>query len=74
MNYPASAIEKFEEISYLIKKGDRSKIDDFLQCELKKDYARHCDVRKSATQSHIDKVKSFFEVKQITENEEEEAV
>ena len=29
-NYPKDAIEKFEEVSYLIKHGDKQKLETFL--------------------------------------------
>ena len=29
-NYPRDAIEKFEEVSYLIKQGDKQKLEAFL--------------------------------------------
>jgi len=72
VHYPSQALEKFEEISSLIKLGDKTKILDFLKREEKKDYARHCDARKEVTSEHINRVKSFFESKASTEDEGEE--
>jgi len=40
---PDKAIECFEEVSYLIKSGDKVKLEEFIKINEKKDYAVHCD-------------------------------
>ena len=43
MSCPDKAIEVFEEVSYLIKNGDRLKLEEFIRVNDKRDYSVHCD-------------------------------
>jgi hypothetical protein len=43
MSCPDKAIEVFEEVSYLIKNGDRFKLEEFIKVNDKRDYSVHCD-------------------------------
>ena len=38
---PDQAIERFEEISYLIKNGDEIEISEFVRCKEERKYAQH---------------------------------
>ena len=62
VNYPHDAITKFEEVSYLIKKGDKTKIQQFLKtCESKR-YAAHSDSTHKATQSYLERASTLTSV------------
>jgi hypothetical protein len=49
INYPHDAILKFEEVSYLIKLGDETKLRQFLKTAESKRYAAHSDSTTKAT-------------------------
>ena len=57
---PDKAIECFEEVSYLIKSGDKVKLEEFIKINEKKDYAVHCDQTAAGTKENIEKIKSLF--------------
>ena len=61
-NYPREAIEKFEEVSYLIKNGDKAKLEKFLLTQDCRDYARPCKQTSKHTSKHIEKASKFFPV------------
>lgn len=46
---PEQALERFEEISYLIKNADTVKLEDFVRCSDDREYARHSDVLSENT-------------------------
>lgn len=49
VNYPGDAIKKFEEVSYLIKLGDETKLKLFLKTFESKRYAAFSDSTAKAT-------------------------
>ena len=60
VNYPFEALEKFEEVSYLIKQGSIEKLEKFLCTEDRRNYARHCDAQAKATSKYIERANAFF--------------
>ena len=42
LHYPDKALEKIEEVSYLIKKGDELKLTDYLQTSDMRNYSEVC--------------------------------
>lgn len=61
LHYPQEAIEKVEEVSYLVKKGDLDKLAQFLRTEDSKYYAKPaCEARLKASKEHIARAKSMF--------------
>jgi hypothetical protein len=63
IHYPDEALEKFEEVSYLIKKGDNAKLEQFLCTEDKRNYAQHCSAAATVTAKYITRASAFFSVK-----------
>ena len=63
INYPNEALEKFEEVSYLIKKGSIEKLEEFLCTEDKRTYAQHCPATAGVTAKYIARASAFFQVK-----------
>ena len=61
-NYPRQALERFEEVSYLIKQGDKAKLEKFLQTQDCRDYARPCKQTAKHTKTHIAKASQLFTV------------
>lgn len=51
---PDSAIERFEEISYLIKSSDSLNLEDFVRCSDQRDYSKHCAVTSNGTKDAIE--------------------
>lgn len=51
---PDRAIERFEEISYLIKNSDMVNIEEFVRCSDERDYSRHCGGMAEGTKSGIE--------------------
>lgn len=51
---PDRAIERFEEISYLIKNSDTLKIDDFVRCQENRQYAKYCADMAEGTKEGIE--------------------
>lgn len=61
-NYPREALEKFEEVSYLLKQGDNQKLKQFLLTEDNRKYARHVQSKAKATAKYIEKAQALLEV------------
>jgi len=62
VNYPTDAIKRFEEVSYLIKKGDETKLKQFLKtCESKR-YAAHSDSTAKVTQGYLQRASALTSV------------
>ena len=60
---PQDALNKVEEVSYLIKHKDSIPMDQFLKTSMAKDYAQPSDPRTiETTKPYIDKSKTFFAV------------
>ena len=57
---PDQAIERFEEISYLIKNADSLKLEDFVKCSVLRDYARHNDEGSDSTKEALDSIRKMF--------------
>jgi len=57
---PDKAIERFEEISYLIKHSGDLDIQEFLNCQVDKKYARHDSSIAAGTQSSIEELRKLF--------------
>ncbi len=57
---PDQAIERFEEISYLIKNGDMLRLEDFVKCSEERLYARHCDEISASSKDGIEVLRSMF--------------
>ena len=55
-NYPTEAINKFEEVSYLIKNGDETLLKKFLRTEVSRRYAAHSDSTTQATSGYMERV------------------
>jgi hypothetical protein len=62
INYPDEALEKFEEVSYLIKLGSIEKLEQFLCTEDRRTYSQHCPAAAKVTASYIERVNGFFQV------------
>ena len=60
MSCPDKAIECFEEVSYLIKNGDKVKLEEFIRVNDKRDYAVHCDQTAAGTKDHIESLKKIL--------------
>ena len=48
---PDQAIERFEEISYLIKHGDELELAEFVRCKDERKYAQHCSSLAKGTEA-----------------------
>ena len=57
---PDKAIECFEEVSYLIKRGDSVKLEEFIKTVDSRDYSVHCDQTAAGTQETINRLKGLF--------------
>ena len=57
---PDRALERFEEISYLIKNADVLKLEDFVRCDVQTNYARHCDDTRDGTQESLETLRKMF--------------
>ena len=55
-NYPEESLEKFEEASFLLKKGDAQSLASFLKVSENKTYACNDEAISKATQPFLDKV------------------
>ena len=60
MSCPDKAIECFEEVSYLIKSGDRLKLEEYIRVNEKKNYAVHCDQTTAGTKDSIAMLKTLL--------------
>jgi len=58
---PDKAIERFEEISYLIKQGDSVKLEEFIKTQETKDYAVHDDAVAAGTKDTIAKIREVIQ-------------
>jgi hypothetical protein len=56
---PDKAIERFEEISYLVKKGDAVKLEEFIKTNDFKEYAVHCPMVAAGTADKLGKIKEL---------------
>lgn len=61
-HYPAEAILKFEEVSYLIKNGDEALLKRFLKTEVSRRYAAHSDSTHKATSGYLERVSNLLNV------------
>jgi hypothetical protein len=61
---PDRAIERFEEISYLIKNSDEIDLEEFVRCHEDKKYAQHCPATAKGTSEQIQSLRSMFPVVQ----------
>ena len=59
---PDKALERFEEISYLIKNKDTLALEEFVKVCESRDYCIANEEVAKGTQAHIDKVRGLFEV------------
>jgi intein/homing endonuclease len=60
---PGEALNKLEEISYLLKQGDEAKVAQFLKVNENMNYQRPADSEtKAATQEYISQTKNLFVV------------
>jgi len=57
---PDQAMERYEEISYLVKNNDSLNVEDFVRCNDDRAHARHCDDIAAGTQSGIDQLRKLF--------------
>ena len=61
---PDRAIERFEEISYLIKNSGSLNVEDFVRCSDEREYSRHCDSMAEGTKDDIAKLRTLFPASQ----------
>ena len=59
---PDRALERFEEVSYLIKKKDTLALEDFVKLHEPRDYCVANEEVAKGTQEHIAAVRGLFEV------------
>lgn len=59
---PDEGLEKFEEISFLLKNKNRLDINEFLKVTEDKTYNRHDEEIKEMTHKFLHKAKQFYEV------------
>lgn len=57
---PDKAIERFEEISYLIKNEDELSLEEFVRCHEDRRYAKHCDQVAAGTNEAITSLRNMF--------------
>ena len=57
---PDQAIERFEEISYLIKNGDLVRLEDFVKCSDQRNYAIHDNEMADASKEGIEELRKMF--------------
>ena len=57
---PDRALERFEEISYLIKNADSVKLEEFVRCCDDRSYARHSDDIAEGTKEPLSKLREMF--------------
>lgn len=70
IHYPDQALEKLEEVSYLLKNADTHNIEMFLKVSDMRNYADVCQEMNAYIESMK---KQFPQKKQLAEGEEEEA-
>ena len=59
---PDRALERFEEVSYLIKNKDTLALEEFVKVSESRAYCVANEEVAKGTQAHIDKVRGLFEV------------
>ena len=69
LHYPESALEKIEEVSFLIKHGDKLKLEDYLRTSDMRNYAAVCEQMRDYIAHMQDK---FPKVKRAAAGEDEE--
>jgi hypothetical protein len=57
---PDRAIERFEEISYLIKNSGEVCLEEFVRCSDERRYARHCDQTAAGTSEALEALRKMF--------------
>ena len=60
LSCPDQAIERFEEISYLIKHSDSVKLEEFVKISDDRPYARHSDEIAEGTEASIESLRKIF--------------
>ena len=65
---PDKAIESFEEISYLVKQGDRVKLEEFIKTRETRDYAVHDDQVAFGTKETIARLKQLVKAAPTEDN------
>ena len=63
---PDRALERFEEVSYLVKNKDTLALGDFVKVHESRDYCVPDAEVAKGTQEHIDKVRGLFEVSHLS--------
>ncbi len=61
MNCPDDGLDKFEEISYLLKNKDSMYMQDYLKIEEEKRYAKFNENMPAQIVSNINAAKAFFQ-------------
>ncbi len=61
MSCPHKAIQCFEEVSYLIKNGDRVKLEEFIRVNENTNYAVHCDQTAAGTKDTITRLRDLLQ-------------
>ena len=59
---PDRAIERFEEISYLVKNSDEIDLEEFVRCHEDRKYAQHCPATAKGTSGQIESLRSMFPI------------
>jgi hypothetical protein len=54
---PDKALERFEEISYLIKNSNTVKLEEFVRCSDERQYAQHSADLASGTEASIEELR-----------------
>ena len=62
---PDQAIERFEEISFLIKNSDEINMEEFVRCHEDRRYAKHCEQTAQGTADAIESLRKMFPVTAI---------
>lgn len=57
---PDQAIERFEEISFLIKNSDEVNMEEFVRCHEDRRYAKHCGQTAEGTKAAIESLRKMF--------------
>lgn len=66
MHCPDDAIDKFEEISYLIKNSKEINIEEFLNLSQDRSYAKPGPEVKAIVDKFVAKARKFFEVRRFS--------
>ena len=73
VHYPNDALNKLEEVSYLVKTGDSSRLEEFLRVNAKKNYAVPSDKPTAkATNLAINHARALLGASEGAQNEDEE--